>query len=277
MSNPLVSIVIPVYNGQKYIEQCIRSILSQDYDRLQLVVVNDGSKDGTEDIVLKIMREEERIVLINQENGGPSKARNSGLEYCEGKYVMFFDADDLMDLNAIRIMVELAESQQAELVLGNYCRLLENKSIFVKQVKKTEFVESKGLFSKCVKKHPGPCNKLYCRDIINKHQLTFIDSKIGEDLNFYFKYLVHIDKVYFTNKVVFYYRIVENSLSNQSEKNVLNIFQIFDDLRNYYQEQNVGLKYIRYISYVELIHVFYHMLRIKQNTNKEFKRSIRKY
>ena len=116
-SSPLVSIITPVYNAQKYIAQAINSVLSQTYKNWELIIINDGSSDNTEDIIKSF--EDSRIKLITQLNGGVSRARNRGLEVAKGEYITFLDADDILPIESIELRTQyLEKNRDIDLVDG---------------------------------------------------------------------------------------------------------------------------------------------------------------
>ena len=94
---PLISLVVPVYNCEKYVGECIESILSQDYSNIELILVNDGSKDNSKNVIEDYSKKDKRIKIINQENSGVSSARNNGMKISKGKYIGFIDADDYVE------------------------------------------------------------------------------------------------------------------------------------------------------------------------------------
>lgn len=109
-----VSVIIPVYNVEKYLERCLNSIIGQSYANLQIIIVDDGSTDSSKDILKKY--NDSRILFLSKENGGLSSARNFGLEYVEGEYVSFVDSDDWIDLKMFELMVSVAEKNDADIV-----------------------------------------------------------------------------------------------------------------------------------------------------------------
>lgn len=114
-----VSIIIPVYKVEKYLVRCLNSIISQTYGNLEIILIDDGSPDNCPKICDDFMKKDERIAVIHQNNQGPSSARNNGLKICTGEYIAFFDSDDFINVNVIKRWVELLESTEADLVVGN--------------------------------------------------------------------------------------------------------------------------------------------------------------
>ena len=129
----LVSVIIPVYNVEKYLSKCLDSIVNQTYNNLQIILVNDGTKDNSLEICQNYQNKDSRIQVINKENGGLSSARNKGLEYAEGKYCLFVDSDDYVELDLIESAVSKMEEVNADMVVFGFERFYEgteNTEIF---------------------------------------------------------------------------------------------------------------------------------------------------
>ena len=127
MNYPLVSVIIPVYQAEKFLRECLESVRKQDYPELEIILVNDGSMDCSLEICEESARADKRIHILNQKNAGCAASRNMGTAAAAGKYLLFLDADDKMDeKNAIRSMVRQAEKKNADIVVGNYHRWKEN-------------------------------------------------------------------------------------------------------------------------------------------------------
>ena len=121
----LVSIIVPVYNAEKYIKNCVLSILNQDYKNIELILVNDGSKDNSYNICKQLAEKDNRIRLFNKENGGTSSARNYGLDNAKGEYVCFIDSDDFACPNYVTTL--LAATQNADMGIGGFKEVKEKK------------------------------------------------------------------------------------------------------------------------------------------------------
>nr|WP_051700005.1 glycosyltransferase [Limosilactobacillus reuteri] len=113
---PLVSIIIPVFNVEKYVSQCVKSIQNQTYINLEIILINDGSTDCSEDICKEYAQDDKRIVLLNQKNGGQSKARNKGLDFCHGEYILFVDADDYISKFLVEDTISFAIRENLDIV-----------------------------------------------------------------------------------------------------------------------------------------------------------------
>lgn len=271
----LVSIIIPAYNAEKYIDDAIRSIIQQTYKYLEIYIINDGSTDQTEEKCVEWAQKDKRINVYTIENSGAPIARNNGIKKAKGKYIYFFDADDILMPNAIEILVKLIESTAADISIGNYVNQCGNKSEYEKAFQ--SLVKNDELFDINDKRvyqfPPLPGNKLYKNEIIQKNGIRFGDVKIGQDLNFYLKYLLHTKKVAYTKEIVFRYRIVEGSISRTYSKKIFEIVKSFADVEEYYNKYKSDI-YRKQVSRIQLIHYFAQMNKYRKFDSIEDKNDV---
>lgn len=171
---PLVSIIIPVYNGEKYIAKCIRSVLAQSYDRLQIIVVNDGSRDSSADIIMRYAGENENIIFIDKENEGVANARNDAVRQASGDYLLFIDADDYIGSGYVEELVECAVKHNSELVISGYT-LVHSDERMLKAIIPDIYernVKEEWAYRIC-----STWGRLYSSSFWKKHQLTFIQEE----------------------------------------------------------------------------------------------------
>lgn len=128
MKEPLVSIIVPAYNVEKYIACCLDSILQQTYNNIEIIIVNDGSTDHTLEVAQQYQNNDTRITLIDQQNCGVSESRNTALKCAKGDYILFVDADDWIDINTIQICIEQAEAEHADVCFFAYQSEFPNRS-----------------------------------------------------------------------------------------------------------------------------------------------------
>lgn len=224
----LVSIVLPIYNVEKYLPKCLDSIVNQTYGNLEIICVNDGSPDNCAAIVEKYAKKDKRIVLINQQNQGLSGARNTGIQYANGEFIMFLDSDDWIDSDTCRAAVEVIKKENAQLALWSYMREFPDKSIpkdiFGITSQKTIVFENesmKNLHRRIAgltgEELRAPENadsvvtawgKLFRTEIIKDNHLEFTDTKtIGtEDALFNLEAFCYISKAVFINEYFNHYR-----------------------------------------------------------------------
>lgn len=202
-----ISIIIPIYNASAYLEQCINSVLLQNYDNYELILINDGSTDGSLNICEKYKKNNPKIILINHENAGVSIARNSGLDKVTGSRIMFVDADDYLLPNAIHTLVNRLQSTNADLVLANSFEF-NNKNKYLKyNFKKSLFFN----FFDSIK-HFALWGYLFPTHLIKKHNIRFIqDLAYSEDRVFILQLAKYCKSIAYENTPIYVYRLHKTS------------------------------------------------------------------
>ena len=225
--NPLISIIIPVYNAEKYLSELMDDILNQTYRKFEVIIVNDGSTDRSLAIVKKYAKKDKRIKIINQKNCGVSKARNIGIDNASGEYVRFVDADDRIPKHSMEdLLAPFLKYPELDLTIGNFIPE-PTTPIFTGDMENGKVVSGKELAEQFVKRprtyyYGVLWNKMYRLSLIQKHNIRFINQLAWcEDLLFNIKYYVLVNKICFVNneQSVYRYRIkVEDSLTDRIEK-----------------------------------------------------------
>ena len=204
--NLKLSVIIPAYCAEKTISRCIQSCLNQDYLSIEVIAINDGSKDNTLQLLKAV--KDERLFIIDKQNEGAGKARNDGLEVASGDYVLFLDADDLLPKNAIAKYINVAELTQADFIFSGYT--VESKKGLV--AVKPKYNDALSLIDNFYIDNivSSPWAKMFKLSIIKKYNIEFENFKIMEDSIFNLKYLSVIDQnsfvkiddpLYFYNKL----------------------------------------------------------------------------
>lgn len=225
----LVSVIIPVYNSEKYLAECIESILNQDYTDIEIILVNDGSKDGSLDICRRY--ECERVIIVNKANEGVSVARNVGIRSSKGDLLTFVDSDDKLTPDCISRMVSAFDKNNTDLVYGSFYydyngKLIPHSFRLNPGTYKSEFLLDKfiddGTLSGFLMGSVW-CG-MYKRDVIEKHNLTFQDDiKLNEDGIFNFEYLLHAKRIEVIPGYIYLYRQYGNSSTKDATIGDLNI------------------------------------------------------
>lgn len=239
MEQPLVSIIIPAYNVEKYIACCLDSIMQQTYNNIEIIIVNDGSTDHTLEVAQQYQKRDTRITLIDQQNSGVSESRNIALKCAKGDYVLFVDADDWLDMNTVQACIGQTEAEHADVCFFAYQSEFPNRSdIRTLYPKNLTFTDSdcKDLQRRII----GPINeelcmpqrldsygtiwaKLYRRELLNG--LFFEDlNKVGsaEDTLFNSFVFLRVKKAIYINRPFYHYRRNNNaSVTNRFRPNLL--------------------------------------------------------
>lgn len=205
-----VSVIVPVYNSELYIEECINSILQQSFDDIEVVIVDDGSTDKTAEICNNISQKNENVLYYKKENSGVSSARNKGIELSSGKYLAFVDSDDIIHKDMIRLLYK--SIQNVDISVCGYC-LYENKTNNVIEKFGRDFCGSYADFFdnfNCFISPPlvlGPCFKLIKKEIVIEHDVIFPeDISYGEDALFVLEYLKYCERISVISDCLYYYR-----------------------------------------------------------------------
>lgn len=217
----LVSIIIPAYNAEKYIQKCVESVIQQTYRNLEIIIVNDGSNDDTLKKLAQIKTSDERIIVIDQENGGPSAARNAGLKICHGDYIFFLDSDDWLVPNCIEELVNIEERHEVDIIFFDYYKNFAGKDV-------EHFTYKKDFCYKINQENDStlldmrtitPWGKLYSRKCING---VFFDEqmKTAEDVDFNFRVYKQVESAFYTHQCLLHYRILEQSAVHGYDPNV---------------------------------------------------------
>ena len=233
-----VSIIVPIYNAEKYIEKCLDSLLNQTKKELEFILINDGSTDNTESIIKKY--KDKRIKYYKNKNQGIGKTRNFGIEKATGRYIMFIDSDDYIDKNMTKIMFDKAFSNNLDVVICDYYNVVNNELIEEKLVdfKPTNLKESPNLI---IDINLSPWNKMYKRNLINENNIRFVENLKYEDAPFVCQALDKAKKIGKVNKCLNYYVIHSNSETTVRDKRIFDIIKIVDIIRTYFKDK----KYIK--------------------------------
>ena len=207
MGDKLVTVIVPVYNVENYISECLSSIIHQTYKNIEVILVDDGSPDKSAAIINEMAQRDARVKLISKENGGVSSARNVGLDNANGDYVVFVDADDFLDKDAIKYMMWLVEKTGAEFCLSENCFTQRNEKQIEKDRIKTLTPEEAVALLISPRVIVGCWNKIYSLEFLKKNQIRFSETLFyGEGLNFITICAMKSQKVGVGTRKTYYYR-----------------------------------------------------------------------
>jgi len=216
-----VSVIIPVYNAEKYIKECLDSIIKQTFQDIQVVIVDDGSVDKSSEIIENYLKKDRRIEFYKKKNGGQSSARNLGLKYSLGKYILFVDSDDFLDLHAIEKLFYQAEANGADIVYFDAEVIFEDINDYDKKkveyyYRKIKYPTNSGKQMLCEMIHDdcftdSACLMLLKKDFLHKNGLSFIEGMYYEDCLFSTTAMLKAEKVYHLNEKLYFYNIHNNS------------------------------------------------------------------
>ncbi len=257
-----VSVIVPVYNTSRYLEQCLNSILNQTLKEFEVICVNDGSTDDSAKILEKYSQKDKRIVVINQDNAGVSAARNAGLDRAKGRYIAFVDSDDYIKKNFLEVLYTTAVNTEADitacdiiyekdgkLISNNYMSRQTFKvkePVFSTNQDKARFVKSGVVF-----------NKLYKSELLNKNNIRFVKGiKFGEDTYFVFISTCFASSIALTRGSIYYYRRTSSSVTYDAfnSEMVFDLIKSLDNINDYIAARPIDDK--KKTEYFNLFHSF---------------------
>lgn len=283
---PKVSIIIPCYNVEEYIEKCINSVLNQTYENIEIILIDDGSTDNTKQVILKTTLNKQNVIYITNKNSGVSNARNTGIKAATGDYIMFIDSDDYIAKNMIKNMFKLMKGYNTDLVKCNIKKeyILEKRLEKIKPVySKVRYIENLS-FSNTIHKKilstetmNSACASLFKRDIIKENNLLFReDIHNGEDAIFFMNYIDNAKSIVYTPTAYYYYTIKNTGLTGTTlsmEKLWNSKLEFIEELKD--KEKKWNLTKYKYVN-KKIIYIFmssvYRLYKKDTNTNNQYKK-----
>ena len=240
-----VSIIVPIYNVEKYIDKCIQSLLNQTLEEIEIILVNDGSTDKSKKRCEYYKNKyPKKIKYYEKENGGLSSARNEGLKHITGKYIAFLDSDDYVENVMYEKLYNKAVKDNADIVECNFIWEYSNggKEDILKHYKnKKDIIKRARVVA---------WNKLIKADLINKYKINFPNGLIYEDIEFLYKLIPYINKISYIDECYVHYVQREDSLSNKQTDKVEDIFKILNNIIIYYKQSGFFQQYKKQIRYM---------------------------
>lgn len=267
---PKVSIIVPVYNVEKYIEKCLNSLVKQTMEDIEIIIVNDGSKDNSINVINKFIKQyPEKIQYLEKENGGLSDARNYGLPYAKGEYIAFLDSDDYVEEDMYEKMYKLAKKENSDMVECDFIWEYPNKQ---KEDIGQIYTNKKQMLEKV---RVVAWNKLIKTNIVIENKITFPKGYRYEDVEFTYKLVPYLNKVSFLKKPCVHYVQRENSISNLQNERTKEIFNVLDHVLDFYKKNNIYDEYKEELEYIYTRYLLCSsLLRMVKIKNKKIKNKL---
>jgi len=291
LSVGLVSIIIPVYNCAQYLPQCIESVVNQTYKNIEIILIDDGSTDESRNICDRYAQKDNQVVVVHEENGGPSAARNKGIEISKGDFIFFLDGDDYLENEAINLLVTCCNQNKADIIIGDFYKVNETRvnsgheRFFYgdKLMGNEQIVE----YAICYLNKPNrfplfaySWGRLFKTSIIKNNKIFFnTDLHTFEDVAFNFNYLGYANSVFFLKTIIYNHRIHSN-YSSATMAVGDNLEQMFGYrsalaemqryLKNYDSNMDVGKK----IGHADICLTIIQLVRICGQINHDNKEKI---
>ena len=280
MSNIAISIIVPVYNTEKYLEKCLDSLISQTLTNIEIIIINDDSTDNSLKILNKFILLDNRIKLINLENSkGPGNARNIGINISQGEYISFVDSDDYINHNMYQNMYNKVKEQNSDICFCNFYLIDENENILSKSSFKGEQKELNNLYLSNILSSnitTGIWAKIYKRKLISKNSILFDNENKYEDIMFSFLCSYHAKKITYLNEYHYYWLQLQNSRSKKiSIQNIDDRINVMLDIKSFLINNNLynDLKKDYVLGFTRHLYIYLYNSIIKYSINSDYLRS----
>ena len=265
---PLISVIVPAYNVEPYLSRCLQSIAGQTYTHIEVIVVNDGSVDGTGRVADEWAAADERFHVFHKKNGGPSRARNFALQQAHGEFVAFVDSDDFLAPQYLDVLVRKALEHEADYVMCDWELFPDGEKPQVPTATDSKcvvYTPSNAFHRIMYQKHitHSPCARIIKRSIFDDVQ--FPEERIYEDLAVIYPCLKHAKKVVFVKLKLYFYRQHPKSIIGKFSMRRANVLDVLEDL-----EKEVAEKHPEHLRSVHsrLLSAYFNMLRLAPLTEE---------
>lgn len=242
-----ISVIVPVYKSEKYLDRCVQSILNQTYQDFELILVDDGSPDNSPLLCDKWAENDSRVYVIHKENGGASSARNAGLKIAKGNWIAFADSDDWLDRTALKTLYDLANQYNVPMAIGGMRVVQEYTDAQTVAKQETVVLSRADLMSRFFRLNGEPdthsvCATLIRRDILEAYH--FIEGKMNEDVEACYYLARKCEGAVYTNKpVYFYFKNVEGVTNSGFSKKKLDLLDVWDIVQKQVEQFTPGYSY----------------------------------
>lgn len=250
MDEIVISVIIPVYNSEKFIEKCINSILSQSFTDFEIIAVDDGSTDSSPDILNAVSKTDSRLKVYSKANGGVSSARNYGIEMAQGEYISFVDSDDELPRDALKILYENTDDS-IDLISGSYHLTGAFRHDIIHTAQRFTNAERLTRFEEQDHTNWGPCGKLYRKSIVDRYNIRFReDISYSEDHIFNLNYTKNIknDMLVISDVVYSYNNSLRDNLCSRAIRDIGYIYRVlFETVVDYFDGSIDKALYDKYL------------------------------
>lgn len=253
---PKVSIIVPVWNVENYIKECLDSLVNQTFEDIEILVINDGSEDSSQKIIDEYTKKYKKVKSHIKENGGLSDARNYGMKYANGEYIIFIDGDDWIKKDAIEILYHEIKKSESDIVIYNFEECYEDgHTNATKEIDQSiEDIQKAYMIAL-----PSFCNKMFRREFLKKINFSFIKGIYYEDLAIYPVVAAQTSKIIYVDKPLYNYRIRQGSIMKQQAKNpkLFDIFKVFEYINQGMEKVGKQEEFHEEIEYLYIKHLLH--------------------
>ncbi len=266
----LISILIPIYNSEKYIEQCVNSIISQTYKNIEIICINDGSTDNTKEILENLQKKDKRIKIINKKNTGYGNSLNIAIQSAKGEYIAIIESDDHIKNTMLETLLKYIKEDETDIVKANFYK--ENNSI--KKNSSKYFINKTtniNLFPNMLLIQPSIWSALYKKEFLIKNKIKFNETKGAsyQDLSFHFKTMFLAKKIFLLNEHLYYYRTNNSNSSINSKGKAFLVFDEIETINNFLKDKKINENTLTIKNIFEYKVITWNFNRIQNKYNKK--------
>ena len=280
MENQLISIIVPIYNVEKYLKECIESIINQTYKNIEIILVDDGSPDNCGIICDEYSQKDKRIIVIHKENGGLSDARNKGIDIAKGDYLTFIDSDDFVNIDYIEKLYNSIKLNNTKLAQCGISKVNENNEIIERLNYDENYIKTSHeilneLYGKHLIENVVVWNKMYAKELFRN--IRFPVGKIHEDEFTTYKIFYSVDRISLLSDCLYNYRQTNESIIGKKfNKKRLNLLDALEERMDFFKNRNEIDLYEKTLKfYIEQLRLYYIKVKKYIENSKEIQQDIK--
>ena len=263
-----VSVIVPVYNVEKYINKCLDSLVNQTLKDMEIIVVNDGTKDNSQAIIDKYVKKYKNVKSFIKENGGLSSARNYGLEYATGEYIAFLDSDDYVETDMYEKMYKKAIEKNFDMVVCDLKYIYPNKTVDAYSNVYEDIVDANKIKESMLNIYPAAWNKIFKRDLF-KNNIRFKDKVWFEDVEFLYRLFPYIKSIGVVNESFVNYVQREGAITSTFDQRLYHYIDNWNGIIKYYKDNNFYNEYKNELEYCYVRYLYATFVKRAVNFNKK--------
>lgn len=277
---PKVSVLVPIYNVEKYLRQCLDSLVKQTLREIEIICLNDGSTDGSLAIIKEYAEKDPRVVIVDKPNSGYGDSMNKGLEKARGKYVGIVESDDFIDLDAFEKLYNLAQTYDAEVVRANYYFNKggkDRKNYYIDPTDAGRVIDP-ARHTWIFYQSPAIWSAIYKREFLKENEIKFLSTPGAsyQDTGFNFKVWASAHRVYFTTDAFLHYRIDNEASSINNPGKVMNVCYEYEEIEKYLKEHGLFDELGPLMEAAKFGAYYWNILRLKPDLLPEFLERVKK-
>ena len=254
---PKVSIIVPVYNTEKYLKKCLDSLLNQTLEDIEIIIVNDGSTDNSQEVIDEYAKKDTRVKSYVKQNGGQGSARNLGLEKATGEYIGYIDSDDFIDIHMYEDMYNKAVTDNSDIVNVGYYIYSETGNVIKEQVFKRSVTTNISDTPEVLFDNTAVTNKLFKASLLKNNNIQFRVKKWYEDFDFVIKAICFASNISVIEKPYYYYlQRTGSTMNNSNISRNLEILEAMDEIIDFCKEQGIYDKFAEQLEFLAVQHIY---------------------